>query len=219
MKTATRKIQAKKCVCVLLAGGILVSGMAFPNQAQASTGEEQQVNTEKQELQVETGLTDMEVSLADKYVSYNSEIDEFQLDKSIELVMKSDQVKVVENYIKETNKQLQLSKTNKKDEVYAISPTGEADRVNPSPRMMLKSAGVTRVDYHWNYCRIKISAKALKFAVGGGIAIAGVYAPARVVRAACAVAGLSVSSVNFKHGIWFDYNYFAAIFLGKAGKQ
>ncbi|MBC2328659.1 hypothetical protein [Listeria swaminathanii] len=69
MKTATRKLQAKKCVCVLLAGGILVSGMAFPNQAQASTGEEQQVNTEKQELQVETGLTDMEVSLADKYVS------------------------------------------------------------------------------------------------------------------------------------------------------
>ncbi|MBC2121304.1 hypothetical protein [Listeria marthii] len=75
------------------------------------------------------------------------------------------------------------------------------------------------MDYRWNYCRIKISAKALKFAVGGGIAIAGVYAPARVVRAACAVAGLSVSSVNFKHGIWFDYNYFAAIFLGKAGKQ
>lgn len=216
MKTATRQKQAKKCVCALLAGGMLISGLSFPNLAQASTLDEP-TTTENQQAQV--GLTDMEMGLADKYISYNSEVNQFQLDRSIEFVMDANQVQVVENYINETNKQLQLSESNKKDEVYAISPSGEADRVNPSPKMMLKSAGVTRVDYHWNYCRIKISAGALKFAMGSGIAIAGIYAPARIVQAACAVAGIGVSTVNIKHGVWFDYNYFAAIFLGKAGKQ
>ncbi|AHI55183.1 hypothetical protein ACP0AK_05550 [Listeria ivanovii] len=41
MATETRQKQAKKCVCALLAGGILISGISFPNVAQASTVEEQ----------------------------------------------------------------------------------------------------------------------------------------------------------------------------------
>lgn len=56
---------------------------------------------------------------------------------------------------------------------------------------------MTRIDYHWNYARIKISAGTLKWAISG------VYAPAKIVRAPCALAGVSVSVAKLNTGSGF----------------
>ncbi|MBC1814094.1 MULTISPECIES: hypothetical protein [Listeria] len=218
MKTVVPKMQMKKCACAVLAGGMLISSMSVPSLAQANTTVPQE-NTENQSTTVGNTLTNMETTLADKYVSYNEETKSFELSSSIGTVMPVDRVKLVESYVEETNKQLRLAENNIDEEAYAVTPSGDVSSVSNGSKIMLHKAGVTRVDYHWNYCRIKISAGALKFAVSGGIALSGVYAPAKIVRAACAIAGLSVSSIKFKNGVWFDYNYLIGVLTGNAGKQ
>ncbi|EUJ17303.1 hypothetical protein [Listeria aquatica] len=199
-----------------MVGGLVISILPFPSTALASSTENL-VEVDKQDDQIKNdSLTETETMLVDRYVSYNKETKQYQLNMTIKNVMSTERVNVVENYIKETNRQLKLSENNHNEDVYAISPSGEVNTVSKS---MLRKAGVTRIDYHWNYARIKISAGTLKWAISGGIAISGVYAPAKIVRAACALAGVSVSAAKIKHGIWFDYNYFNGILCGRAGRQ
>ncbi|WP_430535796.1 hypothetical protein [Listeria rocourtiae] len=50
-----------------------------------------------------------------------------------------------------------------------------------------------------------------------GLVMGSTYVPARLIIAACGLAGLAMS--NMKHSIWFDYNYSISVLCGKAGKQ
>lgn len=46
--------------------------------------------------------------------------------------MGAERVNVVENYIKETNRQLKLSENNHNEDIYAISPSGEVNTISKS---------------------------------------------------------------------------------------
>ncbi|MBM5696260.1 hypothetical protein D8Y04_13785 [Listeria seeligeri] len=215
MKTVVPKIQMKKCACAVLAGGMLISSMSVPSLAQANNTVPQ-VNTENQSKTVGNTLTNMETTLADKYVSYNEETKSFELSPSIGIVMPVDRVKLVESYVEETNKQLRLAENNVDEEAYAVTPSGDVSSVSNGSKIMLYKAGVTRVDYHWNYARIKISRNAVR-AIGTGMTVGGIWIPHAVVSKVCATLGVGIS--NVKHGIWFDYNYFSNILLTGYGWQ
>lgn len=93
------------------------------------------------------------------------------------------------------------------------SNNNETYTVKPA---MTRSYGVNSVSIHWNYAKVKINAGTLYYAVQSGFAIGSVYAPAKIVQAACAVAG--VVGPHYRNGIWIDLNYYSG-FLIKAGIQ
>ncbi|MBC1499695.1 hypothetical protein HB943_03695 [Listeria weihenstephanensis] len=160
-------------------------------------------------------LTDSDVLVADQYISFNAESGKFVIDYSLVNVFSAEKVKLIEEQVSLTNNQIKESKPDLSVVVSAADPSGQESRLNASG--LLRSAGVNSITYHWNYARIKVNASNLRYAIGAGLVMGSTYVPARLVIAACGIAGLATS--NIKNGIWFDYNYLIGVLCGKAGKQ
>lgn len=196
---------------------ILATTLVFASLGPAASvyADETNENNVEENIPTVDVLTDADVSVADQYISFNAESDQFVIDYSLVNVFSSEKVKLIEDQVNLTNNQIKESKPDLSVVVSAVDPSGEESRLNASG--LLRSAGVNSITYHWNYARIKIKAGSLKTALAVGFTIGTVYAPARIIQLACGLAGLSTS--NIKNGVWFDYNYFIGALCGSAGKQ
>ncbi|EUJ30644.1 hypothetical protein [Listeria cornellensis] len=198
---------------------ILATSIVFASLAPATLvhADETSENTTHERIADVIALTDADTLLAGEYISFNTAINQFVIDNAITNVLSPEKIKLIEEHVNLTNNQINETKTDLTTVVTAIDPSGNESTLNNV--RVARAAGVNSVSYHWNYARIKIKASSLNFAVQSGFAIGSVYAPARIVQGACAVAGVGLGLNSFKNGIWFDYNYLVGVLCGNAGKQ
>ncbi|MBC1474979.1 hypothetical protein HB852_10150 [Listeria grandensis] len=203
-----------KLVTPILATSLVLASFAPTTVAHA----EENVKTSAEESVLElVVLTDADVLVAEEYITFDVASNQFVLDNAITNVFSPEKVTLIEEHVNLTNNQINETKTDLTTVVTAVDPSGNESALNNV--RVARAAGVNSISYHWNYARIKIKASSLNFAVQSGLAIGSVYAPAKIVQGACAIAGVGLGMNSFKNGIWFDYNYLIGVLCGNAGKQ
>jgi hypothetical protein len=150
--------------------------------------------------------------IANPYVSFNTTNNQFVLNTNIKNVVTDSEFKSTEAQITATNNAIRKS-LQSSDNVIVEDPKDNAFTITDSNNNLVKAAGKTDIKFHWNYACIYLSKPTLKTAVA---VVGGVYAPAKIIQAACGIVGLNVNKIT--SGIWFDYNYAAAL-VGNAGIQ
>lgn len=199
---------------LLIMSGVMVGTVLLPATTVFAESNDTALNS-SQNSSVDNVLEDDLVEISNNYIFFDNTINKFIIDNNLKTKINNDDFEKVSNQVDATNQNINLALTEANfDTEVSISNNGVDEILKYS---LSRGAGKSYVTYHWNYARIRISAGALRGALSVGFAIGSVYAPAKVVQAACAVAGLGTGQI--KHGIWFDYNYFTGIFLGRAGLQ
>lgn len=154
--------------------------------------------------------------IANPYVSFNTTNNQFVLNTNIKNVVTDSEFKSIEAQITATNNAIRKS-LQSSDSVIVEDPKDNAFTITDSNNNLVKAAGKTDIKFHWNYTRIYLSKSTLKTAVAVGAVVGGVYAPAKIIQAACGIVGLNVNKIT--SGIWFDYNYTVGALVGNAGIQ
>lgn len=199
---------------LLIMSGVMVGTVLLPATTVFAESNDTALNS-SQNSSVDNVLEDDIVEISNNYIFFDNTINKFIIDNNLKTKINNDDFEKVSNQVDATNRNINLALTEANfDTEVSISNNGVDEILKYS---LSRGAGKSYVTYHWNYARIRISAGALRGALSVGFAIGSVYAPAKAVQAACAVAGLGTGQI--KHGIWFDYNYFTGIFLGRAGLQ
>lgn len=199
---------------LLIMSGVMVGTVSLPATTVFAESNDTALNS-SQNSSVDNVLEDDIVEISNNYIFFDNTINKFIIDNNLKTKINNDDFEKVSNQVDATNRNINLALTEANfDTEVSISNNGVDEILKYS---LSRGAGKSYVTYHWNYARIRISAGALRGALSVGFAIGSVYAPAKAVQAACAVAGLGTGQI--KHGIWFDYNYFTGIFLGRAGLQ
>jgi len=200
-------------IAVTFAASIL-GGVSLINESVSADSLNQPQNTLVSNS--DTGISDHLVDVVNSYVSFNHDMNKFVLDKNVKHVVTVHELNLIKDQINTTNKAISKSLTGTNDVTVVDSDNNEF-KINDGQNMSISGAGKTDIVFYWNYARIYLSKGTLQTAIGAGAVVGGVYAPAKIVAAACGIVGLSAGHIT--SGIWFDYNYFVGVLVGNVGLQ
>lgn len=208
-----KKMLLKSIVAMLLCPAVISIG--------GDTTHAAELNNHNTEMVLEDSLNNNTINLddnANQYIHFDRQSKQFIIDNKITTTMSGEEFAELVKQIEQTNKQIKtaLVESDRNTVISVVDTDGLETVVKPS---MTRGAGKNYIKFYATYARIGINAGSLNLAIQGGFAIGGIYAPARVVQAALAVAGVAISAKPFKHGVWFDYNYFVGFLIGRAGLQ
>lgn len=195
------------CFSATVLGGILLFNT--PVSADTTGTIENEIVKQEPSKKIANSLE----KIANPYISFSSSDNQFILDDSIKNVVTNNEFNMIEEQVIATNEAIKTSLQND-DYVTVKDPQNNEFTIN---NVLLKGADKTDIEFHWNYARIYLSKSVLKTAVGVGAVIGGVYAPAKIIQAACGIVGLNVNKIT--SGIWFDYNYAVGALVENAGVQ
>lgn len=173
---------------------------------------EQEINT-KVEKRI---LSEQEISIADKYISFNTNTNTFELSSNILHEVSKSQYENILEQVNNTNELITTAIHDESDDLVVDVIDSDGDRI-ALKEVYIRGRGVNKVEFYWNYARIFIDAGNVSLALQVGFVIGTVYAPAKIVQAVCGILGIASGNIN--HGIWFDYNYFIGVLCGNAGLQ
>lgn len=161
-------------------------------------------------------------TIANKYISFNSEKQEFSLNNNIRYELSNLDIIDISNKIATTNKQLKeiIKNVNGDVSLFAVDPDGHKIALSPS----MRAAGKNAVEIHWNYARIYLSKNSVNNIIAGGTgglgALVGLIPGVGIgITVAVGIVLAIVGRQEVKNGIWFDYNYFTGIWTNNWGWQ
>lgn len=197
-----------------LMGSLILGTVLLSTNTALATATENTINTSSSQTDTNF-LSDIDIKQIDKFINFDEFNAEFTLDLAVQNIIGVQKLNEVQNIINETNKQISSAKNDKKaGTIWAETPDGTEITITST---QTRAYGKNDIKFYWNYARIWINAGTLRNAVKVGFAIGSVYAPAKIIQAACAIAGIS-NLKNIKNGIWMDYNYIGQV-INRVGIQ
>ncbi|EAF9900840.1 hypothetical protein A7B70_14785 [Listeria monocytogenes] len=208
-----KNAKKRTVIHVILATTLFLSIIIAPKIVYATTYEQRKAEYQQEDADFSSKLTGIDNMIAEKYISFSSELKRYVISPEINNELSKDKVTLIDSQVEITNEQINLSKKDSNINVIAVNSNGNEEVVK---KTLLRGAGVNSIKFHWNYARVKISKSTLQN-IGTGMTLGGIWIPQRLVAGICSSLGVGISKA--KSGIWFDYNYFSNLLLTGYGWQ